>query len=91
MAWSRLRRWSASEPLKRNPFDNPDMPCPLTDDQVKTLALYNSQRLEGLVHTEKWQAKMARLQQQYDDWTQACIHASGGEIYRPGERPLHTE
>lgn len=83
--------WRRRHRPEKNPFANPAVPCPLDEHQVRQLATYNSQRAEGLIHTEEWKDKMRRLQQMYDDWTQACVYASGGEIYRPGERPLHTE
>jgi hypothetical protein len=34
------------------------------------LARYNAERDRGLVHTPEWDAKMAELQRDFDDWAQ---------------------
>jgi len=60
-----------------NPFDNPDLPCPLTEDQISTLATFNSEKARGLVHFPGYAFEMAKLQSAYDKWTRACLEAYG--------------
>jgi hypothetical protein len=32
------------------------------------LATYNSERARGLVHTEEWKARMAKQQEEFNEW-----------------------
>jgi len=40
---------------------------PLGDEKFSPLATYNSEVGRGLVHTPEWAARMAKLQQEFDD------------------------
>jgi hypothetical protein len=44
-----------------------DRICGLKRHELAALATYNGERSRGLVHTEEYQQRMARLQQTYDD------------------------
>lgn len=37
-------------------------------DKFDELARYNSEVARGLVHTKKWKAKMAELQEEFNRW-----------------------
>jgi hypothetical protein len=40
----------------------------MTEAEVHMLSTYNGERLRGLVHTDEWKAKMAYLQEVWNDW-----------------------
>lgn len=63
-----------------DPFSNPDIPCPLTKDQIGILATYNAEVARGLLHRPGYAFEMARLQEQWDNWTRACLEAYGDVI-----------
>ncbi len=39
--------------------------------KFETLAVYNAEVTRGIVHTPEWDAKMAGLQQEFDQWQQS--------------------
>jgi hypothetical protein len=49
---------------RHRPVRPPDM----TDFQVSQLSAYNGERSRGIVHTEEWDAKMAALQERWNEW-----------------------
>lgn len=65
---------------REDPFSNPDLPCPLTKDQITALATFNSEKARGLVHRPGYAWDMAKLQEKYDEWSAACVEASGGTV-----------
>ena len=37
-------------------------------DKFHALAVYNSERARGIVHTAEWDGRMAALQAEFDQW-----------------------
>lgn len=66
--------------MTKDPFSNPDLPCPLTKDQTTQLATFNAEVARGLVHRPGYAFEMAKLQEQWDNWTIDCVRATGGEV-----------
>jgi hypothetical protein len=47
------------------PIIRTDLNQPLETWELDQLATYNSERTRGIVHTDEWKAKMARLQERF--------------------------
>jgi hypothetical protein len=57
--WPRLYVPESTAPsIRREPMPGP----------FEALAQYNSERARGLVHTPEWDARMAALQAEFDEW-----------------------
>jgi hypothetical protein len=58
--------------------------CGLTGDELSRLATFNGERARGLVHTEEYRERMAKLQSRFDETTQAGgvkVHLKDGYPY----------
>jgi hypothetical protein len=52
----------------------------LTNDEINTLAMYNSEKARGIVHTNEWVAKMNDLQIRFDEYIMAFHLSRGNKI-----------
>lgn len=52
--------------------------------KFEALAMYNAERARGIVHTAEWDAKMAALQQEFNDWERAELTRRLGPEIAPG-------
>jgi len=41
------------------------------DKKFDVLAVYNSEKVRGLLHTKEWEEKMRELQKEYMKWVQS--------------------
>jgi len=54
----------------------------------ETLAVYNAERARGLVHIPEWDARMATLQTEFDQWVRSeFTPGPDGVIYLPPRAP----
>lgn len=46
----------------------------LTNEEIGTLAMYNSERARGILHSYDWTVKMRELQERFDKETEVLMH-----------------
>jgi hypothetical protein len=52
--------------------------------KFNALATYNGERGRGVTHSTEWAARMAALQQEFDDWRHEEMTRRIGPEYEPG-------
>jgi hypothetical protein len=78
-----VRRWLRRRRALRQLYPDGQMPY-----RFKALAEYHREVAHGVVHTVQWDARMAELQREYDEWSRRVQQVHG--LWRsPVDRLLH--